>query len=785
MYDTQNIKKRYRLEGVSQTANPNAMKKLYFLCAILCGQLQLLQAQTIAVTNVTHSGAVYEACPGDVVNIDYQNFTAGADYFFIERNDGLKNLVLLNATRGQVSNIVTGPGVLPSNISSVGQDITITPLAHPLGGGCTVVCAQIPFTVPNNMVTSTITFYDRQGTNSVALGTFVLAVINPYVSVGSIAPLTCSEDTIPLVTSPDGGTFSIQDITSSTFLSTNVTPGLTGRLQAPFGAYNTGFTDAVFVPNAPTSLTNNLEDRNIRVIYNYTPVLTTTTGNCPVKSATQETLIKNNSLSAVFFATASDQSTANPITILTTTDGIFQSLIGTSTVGVSYSGTHVTGTDFNGTAAGSGTHPLVMTINNGGCTTSIDASIDVTNAPPSGLPSSLCRLDPPVNIRRDSINFDWNSSWQGTGFIGQQYMVISCVPASCLVPINTTLGSEHYRIDPSLAPLGTTSITITIDYQSQYRSCLFGFCSSPSGWISSVSYVEVIGLTEPPFPVIDTTLLPTYCESTSFVALNSTPSGGTYTLWTISGPNAGTSQPLVGSFNPSTIHALDNFDTRYRLIYQVGNGGCTGRDTAEFDILEPFVTAFIGRHSSNQGNTNNRYCINGGIDILSPSPLPVAYGHPDSISYSQGGFSGPGIIGNGPQFDPAAAGVGTHTIRYTYVSQFGCKSFIDSLFTVNPKPSISLTSTNPGNDYCANDSVGYLIGSPYGGLYYGPTISNVSDTIFEPNTVYASSGLSGVPGYANYSYTYTSPTTNCKDTVGVIVTINPIPRPLFLRIGPS
>ena len=278
--------------------------------------------------------------------------------------------------------ITTGPGVLPGNVNLPGQDISITPLAHPLGGGCVTVCAQIPFTVPSNMVTSTITFYDKQGTNSVALGTIVLAVVNPYVSVGALAPITCSEDTIPLVTSPDGGTFSIQDITSATFLTTNATPGATGHIQMPFGIFNPVFTDAVFVPNDPTSLTNNLEDRNIRVYYNYTPVLTTTTANCPVKTVTQETLIKNNSLSSVLFATASDQSSSNPITILTTSDGIFQSLIGTGTVGVSYSGTYVSGTTFDGTSSGSGFYPLIMTINNGGCETSIDATINVSNAPP-------------------------------------------------------------------------------------------------------------------------------------------------------------------------------------------------------------------------------------------------------------------------------------------------------------------------------------------------------------------------------------------------------------------
>jgi len=59
------------------------MKKIYFICCLLLINIHFLLAQTIDVTNVTHTGAVYEACPGDVVNIDYQNLSATADYFYI------------------------------------------------------------------------------------------------------------------------------------------------------------------------------------------------------------------------------------------------------------------------------------------------------------------------------------------------------------------------------------------------------------------------------------------------------------------------------------------------------------------------------------------------------------------------------------------------------------------------------------------------------------------------------------------------------------------------------
>jgi hypothetical protein len=52
-----------------------------------------------------------------------------------------------------------------------------------------------------------------------------------------------------------------------------------------------------------------------------------------------------------------------------------------------------------------------------------------------------------------------------------------------------------------------------------------------------------------------------------------------------------------------------------------------------------------------------------------------------------GVFTGSGITGN--QFNPATAGIGTHTIRYTFTATNGCNTFKEQTVTVNPTPVVN------------------------------------------------------------------------------------------------
>lgn len=58
-----------------------------------------------------------------------------------------------------------------------------------------------------------------------------------------------------------------------------------------------------------------------------------------------------------------------------------------------------------------------------------------------------------------------------------------------------------------------------------------------------------------------------------------------------------------------------------------------------------------------------------------------------------GAFSGPGIMNGSNMFDPAVAGVGTHTIRYTFTSNTGCVDYKGQTITIYP-----IVNVNAGPD---------------------------------------------------------------------------------------
>lgn len=64
-------------------------------------------------------------------------------------------------------------------------------------------------------------------------------------------------------------------------------------------------------------------------------------------------------------------------------------------------------------------------------------------------------------------------------------------------------------------------------------------------------------------------------------------------------------------------------------------------------------------------------------------------------------YSGPGVSPSG-LFDPAAAGVGIHTIRYTFTAQNGCTHFSESQVEVWPRPVAKLSTAAP---FCEKNAI--------------------------------------------------------------------------------
>jgi gliding motility-associated-like protein len=140
--------------------------------------------------------------------------------------------------------------------------------------------------------------------------------------------------------------------------------------------------------------------------------------------------------------------------------------------------------------------------------------------------------------------------------------------------------------------------------------------------------------------------------------------------------------------------------------------------------------------------------------ISSPA-FPLTGGTPTG-----GTYSGPGVSSN--NFNPATAGIGTHTITYTYTSGTTCTGSATNTITVEALPTVTLQAFTP---VCVNAGPFTLNGgSPAGGTYSGPGIAG---NIFTASTA-------GV-GTHTITYTYTNTLTNCTNSTTGQIVVNALP----------
>jgi hypothetical protein len=136
---------------------------------------------------------------------------------------------------------------------------------------------------------------------------------------------------------------------------------------------------------------------------------------------------------------------------------------------------------------------------------------------------------------------------------------------------------------------------------------------------------------------------------------------------------------------------------------------------------------------------------------LSPFGLWCTNTPPDTLTGgvpTGGTYSGPGITNN--IFDPVAAGIGAHTITYTYTNTYGCTKSGSQTLTVNQAPNVALTLT-PAGVHPAY--VPYVLtgGAPVGGTYSGVNV-NPATGVFIPSWIFTPQ--QGGTGFATITYTY-------------------------------
>ena len=147
--------------------------------------------------------------------------------------------------------------------------------------------------------------------------------------------------------------------------------------------------------------------------------------------------------------------------------------------------------------------------------------------------------------------------------------------------------------------------------------------------------------------------------------------------------------------------------------------------------------------------------------VLNITPVTTLCVSADEIAVSAspagGTFSGDGISGN--QFDPATAGIGVHTITYSYTDANSCSNQADIQITVTAEPAASIT---PLSAVCADAAQINLSATPSGGIFSG---NGVAGSSFTPATA----------GAGTHTITYTYTENGCTVTTTEDVTVKSVP----------
>jgi hypothetical protein len=129
-------------------------------------------------------------------------------------------------------------------------------------------------------------------------------------------------------------------------------------------------------------------------------------------------------------------------------------------------------------------------------------------------------------------------------------------------------------------------------------------------------------------------------------------------------------------------------------------------------------------------------------------------------SPATGTYSGPGIT-TSPEFDPATAGVGTHTITYTYADGNGCVNTATQTIKVNEVPDPIITGPS---EVCLEGNI--ILSTPetaghsYSWDVAGGVINGAADA-FEVSIDFVTSGI------ATIEVTETNDITGCSTTSAV------------------
>lgn len=235
-------------------------------------------------------------------------------------------------------------------------------------------------------------------------------------------------------------------------------------------------------------------------------------------------------------------------------------------------------------------------------------------------------------------------------------------------------------------------------------------------------------------PSIQFNLVDSLCISAQAVTLTASPAGGNFTG---NGVNAN------GQFVP-TLAGTGRAEVYYTYT---APSGCSATDTEYVTVLAAPTLNFSGQEN---------HCISVGSIQLTASPIG-------------GTFSGPGVSANG-QMNITTAGVGVHTVTYSFSNALGCVATATKTVVVTALPVISFVPLAP---ICvAANNVVLNFASPQGGTYSG---NGVQFGIFNP----------AVAGVGQHTLRYITGVLGCQSTDSIVITVFARPQAAIERVNDS
>ncbi len=319
---------------------------------------------------------------------------------------------------------------------------------------------------------------------------------------------------------------------------------------------------------------------------------------------------------------------------------------------------------------------------------------------------------------------------------GQQRVELNfALPVANNLQLGTTPGPDLFRNNSGPAyPYSNAGVTITnssagtdfyyffYDWELQEAPCI-------------TARTPVTAFINPPSGDATITQAGPFCPSDAALNLNAVDPGGTWSGTGITDVNNGT-------FDPGTA----GIGTHVITYIIPGTCGDTGTVSIAVNTNFDATISPAGPFCENDGSLNLT-AVDGG-----------------------GTWSGTGITdGTNGTFDPATAGIGSHTITYTIPGN--CGDVQTETIQVIATPDASISAAGP---FCASDGALNLTAVDGGGTWSGTGITDGTNGTFDPATA----------GSGSHVITYSVTVGGCSDVQTTTIVVNPDMDATITATGP-